>query len=65
MLYPILMVLAYVVYNLQGLSIEEGREWLIRKYKSCWDKLELLPEAKDLALEKYNAIKLVLGESID
>jgi hypothetical protein len=44
------------------MNIYEGGEWLINKYKICWDKLELVPEAKPLAIEKYDAIKLLLGE---
>ena len=56
------LALAFVVYNLKNHSIEEGREWLIKKYETCWDKLELVPEAKEIAKEKYDAIKLILGE---
>jgi hypothetical protein len=56
------LALAYVVYNLKKLSIEEGREWLIKKYDKCWNKLELVPEAEKIAKEKYYAIKLILGE---
>jgi len=52
--------LAYVVYNLKQHSIEEGREWILKKYQSCWDKLDLIPETKDIALPKYEAIKLIL-----
>lgn len=57
------LALAYVVYNLKKLSIEGGREWLVKKYKDCWDKLELIPEAKEIAKDKYDAIKFILGES--
>ena len=55
-----LLALVYVVYHLRGAPIEEGRDWLIQKYKSCWDKLDQVPEAKEIARPKYEAIKLVL-----
>jgi putative nucleotidyltransferase with HDIG domain len=54
--------LTYVVYDLRNLSIEEGRKWLIKKYESCWDKLDFVPVAKELAQDKYEAIKLILNE---
>jgi len=56
------LALTYLVYTLKKFSIEEGRSWLIKKYKSCQDKLELIPETKEIAKDKYDAIKLILGE---
>lgn len=37
---------------------EEGRQWLIGKYKKNWNKL--MPEAKKIALPKYKMIKEML-----
>lgn len=48
----------HVVYSRKGLSIEEGRRWLINKYEVAWSKL--MPEGKDMAQEKYKAIMLLL-----
>ena len=44
------------VYN--NFSVEERRPYLVKKYKGCWDKL--IPEAKEIAKPKYEAIKVVL-----
>ncbi len=40
---------------------EEARRTLIGKYARSWDKL--MPEAKEMAKKKYEAIKLLLGAS--
>lgn len=53
---------AYATYNLDSSSIEQGREYLVNKYQACWNKLEMLQEAKEIAGPKYEAIKLILGE---
>lgn len=56
------MALADHVFRRKKMSILEANDWLINKYKVCWDKLGLVPEAKEIAKEKYDAIKLILGE---
>ncbi len=53
--------LAYFVYNIKKYSVEEGRKELIRRYKSYFYKLDFVPEAKEIARPKYEAIKLILG----
>lgn len=55
------MAFAHWVYGLDKLSIEEGREALIKKYEKNWGKLTL-PEAKKIAKPKYEAIMLILGK---
>ena len=42
-------------------SIEEAKIWLIKKYEKSWNSL-LIPEAKQFAKPKYDAIKLLLEE---
>jgi uncharacterized protein len=54
--------LAYRAYRTKNLSLAGGRVWLQEKYKKSWDKLSMLPEARELARAKYDAIQLVLGE---
>ncbi|MBI5332884.1 MAG: HD domain-containing protein [Candidatus Aenigmarchaeota archaeon] len=53
------MPFAHWVYGLDKLSIENGRNVLIDKYKRDWNKLTL-PEARKIAKPKYDAIKIVL-----
>jgi len=54
------LALAHSSFKIKGLSISEGKESIIQKYKTCWAKL--IPEAKEIAQQKYEAIKLILGE---
>lgn len=56
------LALTYVVYYLKKCSVNEGKDWLIKKYKACNDKLELVPEAKKIAKQKYESIKMILDE---
>ncbi len=53
--------LAFFAYNLRKENIPTAREWLIEKYKSCWKKLTI-PEAKEIAKNKYEVIKKILNE---
>jgi len=53
--------LTYFVYHVRGHSVEEGRQKLIKRYKSYLYKLEYIPEAKKMAKPKYEAVKLILG----
>lgn len=55
------LALADHVFRKKNMSISEGRVWLIEKYKACWNKL-LIPEAKEIANPKYDAIKRILEE---
>ena len=58
--YDNFLALTYVAYNLKKQFIEEGREWLIKKYNSCWDKL--IPEARKIAKPKHDVIMLILSQ---
>jgi uncharacterized protein len=53
------LAMTYVVYNLKKMSIEEGRKWLLNKYAVAWGKL--IPEAQEIAQEKYEKIKEFLN----
>jgi|SRR3989344_780033 len=46
----------------RNLSVDEARERLIKKYGKFWRKVNIMPEAAEIAKPKYNAIKLILGE---
>ncbi len=50
---------AYVAFHSRKLSREEGRKWIIQKYQKSMKKI--MPEAKEIVKEKYNAIKLLLN----
>lgn len=52
--------LAYLVYNIEKKDYSDGKNWLIQKYQKTWGKL--IPEAKEIAKSRYEAIKLILGE---
>jgi len=52
--------LAHTAYRLKRLSIPEGRNWVKKKYESCWAKM--MPEAKEIARQKYDAVKVLLEE---
>ncbi len=53
--------LTYIVYNIRGQSFEDGKEWLVAKYKQCIEKVSLIPEARDMVEEKHKAILAVLN----
>jgi hypothetical protein len=42
------------------MTIEEGKDWVRNKLERSWKKL--IPEAKEIVLPKYEAVKLLLGE---
>jgi len=52
--------LAYGFFGQKKLNIAEGRKALLEKYYSCWKKI--MPEARYLAKERYDAIRLILGD---
>lgn len=54
-----LLSLAQHGFVLKGKTAEECREFLLRKYENSWKKI-LIPEAREIARPKYEAIKLVL-----
>ncbi len=56
-----LLILAHYVFVIKKESVDQCRETLLKKYKNSWNKL-LIPEAKEIAKPKYEAIKLILGE---
>ena len=53
--------LAHHIYSIANYSCSDGREWLIKKYRSEWDKIKF-PEEKEITKQKYAAIKSILGE---
>ena len=50
-----LLYLAFVVHKKE---IDEGTKWVLDKLERSWNKL--IPEAKEIIREKYDAIKLAL-----
>jgi len=40
------------------MGIDEGTRWVLNKLERSWNKL--IPEAKEIIREKYDAIKLAL-----
>ena len=52
--------LLYVAFVKRQMKIEEGKTWVRNKLERSWKKL--IPEAKEIALPKYEAVKLLLGE---
>lgn len=54
-----LLSLAHYVFAIKKDSVEQCKKILIKKYENSWNKL-LIPEAKELAKPKYEAIKLIL-----
>jgi len=53
--------LAHFTFVLKKESVNQCRKTLVKKYEKSWKKL-LIPEAKELAKPKYDAIKIILGE---
>ena len=56
-----LLAMAQYTFVIKKESVEECRKTLIKKYKNSWDKL-LIPEAREIAKPKYEAVMLVLGD---
>lgn len=52
-----LLQLAYVTHKL---DTGEGAQWVLNKLGRSWNKL--MPEAKKMVKDKYNAAKVLLGE---
>ncbi|MFH1064123.1 MAG: HD domain-containing protein [Candidatus Woesearchaeota archaeon] len=51
----------YFTYTSKKSTLEEGREKLLKKCESAWEKI--MPEAKELVEEKYAAIRLILKKT--
>ncbi len=51
--------LLYLVYTKKGLSLEDGKRWVLDKLIRSWNKM--IPEAKELCKEKYKAAKIILS----
>jgi hypothetical protein len=51
--------LLHFAFAKQGMSVEDGSDWVLAKLDRSWQKL--LPDAQELLRERYAAIKLVLG----
>ena len=52
--------MAYYAYTIKELSIQDGQDWLLRKYEINWNKLDLITETKKMARSQYDAIQLLL-----
>ena len=50
--------LLYLTYVEKGMSIDEGKAWVLDKLNRSWDKL--CPEAKELVQEDYKYVKKIL-----
>lgn len=53
-----LLYLAFVVHKM---DIEQGTKWVLDKSERSWNKL--IPDAKEIIKEKYDAIKFALTNS--
>jgi len=51
--------LLYSAYIQRGMDIDEGTQWLKRKLERSWNKL--IPEAQDMARDKYEAALKILS----
>ncbi|MBU0536113.1 MAG: HD domain-containing protein [Nanoarchaeota archaeon] len=54
------MSIAHGALVTKGLSTEDARELIIKKYETAWKKVNLLPEAAELGRKRYEAIMLIL-----
>ncbi len=52
--------LLYSAYLQRGMDIDEGMKWLRRKLERGWNKM--VPEAKELVKEKYDAALEILAD---
>jgi putative nucleotidyltransferase with HDIG domain len=52
--------LLYLAYTKHKMGIDEGAAWVLAKLERSWDKM--MPEAKNLIREKYEAIRKSLGD---
>ncbi len=50
--------LLYLAFVIHGKDINEGTQWVLSKLERSWKKL--IPEAKDIIKDKYDAIKTTL-----
>ena len=50
----------YMAFNVKKLGVEEGKEWLRKKFEKSWHKM--IPEAKELVKEKYDFLMNMLAE---
>ncbi len=57
-----ILALAHFAFTIKKESVNQCRETLLKKYKKSWNKLSI-PEAKEIAKLKYEAIKLILGDN--
>lgn len=51
--------LLHLAYVKHGMSIDEGKGWVLNKINRSWDKL--CPQAKEMIKEEYNCVKKLLG----
>jgi len=50
--------LLYLAFTVHKMDIEQGTKWVLDKLARSWNKL--IPDAKEIIKEKYDAIKLAL-----
>lgn len=50
--------LLYFAFVKRGMNVEEGKKWLRNKLERSWSKL--IPEAKEIVKDKYEASKIIL-----
>ncbi|MFC1686362.1 HD domain-containing protein [Patescibacteria group bacterium] len=50
-----------VAFQVKEMDTDEGAKWVLDKIERSWKKL--MPEAKEMMKEKYEAIKIVLGKN--
>jgi uncharacterized protein len=50
--------IAHSAYVKKGLDSEEARKFILGKYERSWKKM--MPEAREIAKKRYDAIKLIL-----
>jgi uncharacterized protein len=51
--------LLYFAFVRLGMDVDEGRKWLRDKLERSWSKL--IPEAKEIVKDRYEAAKIILG----
>jgi len=51
--------LFYFIFIRLGMDVDEGRKWLRDKLERSWSKL--IPEAKEIVRDRYEAAKIILG----
>jgi len=61
--FDIIPVLVWVALEKNGFNLKESWEWVYEKIQRDWNKKILLPEAKDMVRDKYEASKTIFEAS--